>query len=130
MFNSFSEIRISREPVFIKCLLDAFVQEMFSLSINLMLALFLVLPRRLFGMLRAFMFSRHIEILRIDGYLDLILLTLGNLTVFCLLLKYVYPLSMGRSHPSMEKANEGKSLFTDLCLCLVMISDPLGLIRQ
>ena len=54
---------------------EAFVQELLSMSINLLLALYLVYPRYLFNMCPAYMFSRGVETLRIDGYLTLILLT-------------------------------------------------------
>ena len=54
---------------------EAFVQELLSMPINLLLALYLVYPRNLFNTGRAYMFSRGVETLRIDGYLTLILLT-------------------------------------------------------
>ena len=44
----------------------------------------------------AYMFSRGVETLRIDGYLTLVLLTHGELVAFHL------PLSMGKTHPSVE----------------------------
>ena len=53
---------------------ETFVQDLLSISINLLLALYLVYPRYLFNMGPAFMFSRG----RIDGYLTLVLLTHGN----------------------------------------------------
>ena len=46
---------------------DAFVQELLSMPINLLLALYLVYPRYLFNMGSAYMFSRSVETLRIDG---------------------------------------------------------------
>ena len=46
----------------------AFVQEILSMPISLLLALFLVYPRYLFNMGPAYMFSRGVETLRIDGY--------------------------------------------------------------
>ena len=52
----------------------AFVQEMLNMPINLLLALYLVYPRHLFNMGPAYMFSRGVETLRIDGYLTLVLL--------------------------------------------------------
>ena len=54
---------------------EASVQELLSISINLLLALYLVNPRYLFNMGPAYMFSRGVETLRIDGYLTLVLLT-------------------------------------------------------
>ena len=61
---------------------EAFVQELLSMSINLLLALYLVYPRYLFNMGPAYMFSRGVETLRIDGYLTLVLLTHGELERF------------------------------------------------
>ena len=81
---------------------DAFVQEMVNMPINLLLALYLVYPRYLFNMGSAYMFSRGVETLRIDGYLTLVLLNHGELTAFCRLMKYGEPLSMGKTHPSTE----------------------------
>ena len=57
---------------------ETFVQDLLSMSINLLLALYLVYPRYLFNMGPAFMFSRGRETLRIDGYLTLVLLTHRN----------------------------------------------------
>ena len=51
---------------------DAFVQELLNMPINLLLALYLVYPRYLFNMGPAYMFSRGVETLRIDGYLTLV----------------------------------------------------------
>ena len=62
------------------------------MPINLLLALYLVYPRYLFNMGPAYMFSRGVETLRIDGYLTLVLLTHGNLTEFHRLMKYGEPL--------------------------------------
>ena len=56
----------------------AFVQELLSMPISLLLALYLVYPRYLFNMGPAYMFSRGVETLRIDGYLALVLLTHGE----------------------------------------------------
>ena len=50
----------------------------------------------------AYMFSRGVETLRIDGYLTLVLLTHGELTAFHQLMNYGEPLSMGKTHPSAE----------------------------
>ena len=55
---------------------EAFVQDFLSMSINLLLALYLKYPRYLFNMGPAYMVSRGVETLRIDGYLALILLTM------------------------------------------------------
>ena len=60
----------------------AFVQEKLSMLISLLLALYLVYPRYLFNMGPAYMFSRGVETLRIDGYLALVLLTHGELVSF------------------------------------------------
>ena len=81
---------------------DVFVQELLNMPINLILALYLVYPRYLFNMVPAYMFSRGVETLRIDGYLTLVLLTHGELMAFHRLMKYVEPLSMGSAHPSAE----------------------------
>ena len=61
-----------------KTLLDAFIQDILSMSTNLLLALYLVFPRYLFNMRPAFKFSRGVETLRIDRYLTLTLLTLKS----------------------------------------------------
>ena len=53
----------------------AFVQEILGMPISLLLALYLVYPRYLFNMGPAYMFSRGVETLRVDGYLALVLLT-------------------------------------------------------
>ena len=58
----------------------------------------LSLPEVLFNMGPAYMFSRGVETLRIDGYLALVLLTHGELVSFHRLMKYGEPLSMGRTH--------------------------------
>ena len=81
---------------------EAFVQKLWSMSFNLLLALYLVYPRHLFNMGPEYMFSRGVETLRIDGYLTLILLTHGELRVFHQLMKYGEPLSVRRGHPSLE----------------------------
>ena len=81
---------------------DAFVLELLHMPINLLLALYLVYPRYLFNMGPAYMFSRGVEILRIDGYLTLVLLTHGEPTAFHRSMKYGEPLSMGKTHPSTE----------------------------
>ena len=71
----------------------AFVQELLNMPISLLLALYLVYPRYLFNMGPAYMFSRGVETLRIDGYLTLVLLTHGELVSFHRLMKYGEPLS-------------------------------------
>ena len=81
---------------------DAFVQELLNMPINLLLALYLVYPRYLFSMDPAYMFSRGVETLRIDGYLALVFLSHGELTAFHRLMKYGEPLSMAKTHPSTE----------------------------
>ena len=80
----------------------AFVQELLSMPISLLLALYLVYPRYLFNMGPAYMFSRGVETLRIDGYLALVLLTYGKLVSFHRLMKYGEPLSMERAHSSID----------------------------
>ena len=80
----------------------AFVQEILSMPISLLLALYLVYPRYLFNMGPAYMFSRGVETLRIDGYLALVLLTHGELVSFHRLMKYGEPLSMGKVHSSID----------------------------
>ena len=80
----------------------AFVQELLSMPISLLLALYLVYPRYLFNMGPAYMFSRGVETLRIDGYLTLVLLTHGELVSFHRLMKYGEPLSMGKTHSSID----------------------------
>ena len=61
---------------------EAFVQDFLNMPINLLLVLYLVYPRYLFNIGSAYMFSRGVETLWIDGYLTLVLLTHGNLTAF------------------------------------------------
>ena len=77
----------------------AFVQELMSMPINILLALYLVYHRYLFNMSPAYMFNRGVETLRIDE-LTLILLTHGELTTFRRLMKYGEPLSVSKAHPS------------------------------
>ena len=50
----------------------------------------------------AFMLSRGVETLRINGYLTLVLLTHGNLAMFHRLMKNVDPRSVKKAHPSLE----------------------------
>ena len=83
-------------------ILKAFVQELLNMPINLLLALYLVYPRYLFNMGPAYMFTRGVETLQIDGYLTIVLLTHGELVAFHRLMKYGEPLSMGKTHPSTE----------------------------
>ena len=80
----------------------AFIQEVLNMPISLLLALYLVYPRYLFNMGPAYMFSRGVDTLRIDGYLTLVLLTHGELASFHRLMRYGEPLSMGRTHSSIE----------------------------
>ena len=80
----------------------AFVQELLSMPISLLLALYLVYLRYLFNMGPAYMFSRGVETLRIDGYLPLVLLTHGELVSYYRLMKYGEPLSMGKTHSSID----------------------------
>ena len=80
----------------------AFVQEILSMPISLLLALYLVYSRYLFNMGPAYMFSRGVETLRVDGYLALVLLTHGELVSFHRLTKYGEPLSMGKTHSSID----------------------------
>ena len=56
----------------------------------------------LFKMGPAFLFSRGVETLRIDGCLTLILLTHGDLTAFHRLIKFGENLSARKAHPSVE----------------------------
>ena len=81
---------------------DAIVQELLNMPINLLLDLYLVYPRYLFNMGPAYMFSRGVETLRIDGYLKLVLLTHGEVVAFHQLMKYGEPLSMGKTHPRVD----------------------------
>ena len=87
----------ARETIF-----KAFIQEVLNMPISLLLALYLVYPRYLFNMGPAYMFSRGVDTLRIDGYLTLVLLTHGELASFHRLMRYGEPLSMGRTHSSIE----------------------------
>ena len=80
----------------------AFIQEILNMPISLLLALYLVYPRYLFNMGPAYMFSRGVETLRIDGYLLLVLLTHGELVSFHRLMKYGEPLSMGKTHSRID----------------------------
>ena len=80
----------------------AFVQEILGMPISLLLALYLVYPRYLFKMGPAYMFSRGVETLRVDGYLALVLLTHWELVSFHRLMEYGEPLSMGKVHSSIE----------------------------
>ena len=80
----------------------AFIQEILNMPISLLLALYLVYPRYLFNMGPSYMFSRGVETLQIDGYLALVLLTHGELVSFHRLMKYGEPLSMGKTHSSID----------------------------
>ena len=144
----------------------AFVQEIQSMPISLLLVLYLVYPRYLFNMGPAYMFSRGVETLRFDGYLFLMFLIHGELVSFHRLTKYGENPVDGETHSSIDtysykcaaglktllveyllmqnrhmtgeennpetkdewrQVNGGMPLLTDLCL--VMRSDPMGIIR-
>ena len=92
-----AEMFSAKETIF-----AAFVQEILSMPISLLLALYLVYPRYLFNMGPAYMFSRGVETIRIDGYLALVLLTHGELVSFHRLMKYGEPLSMGKVHSGID----------------------------
>ena len=92
-----TEVYSAKETIF-----KAFIQEVLNMLISLLLALYLVYPRYLFNMGPAYMFSRGVDTLRIDGYLTLVLLTHGELASFHRLMRYGEPLSMGRTHSSIE----------------------------
>ena len=47
---------------------EAFVRELLSMPNNLLLSLYLVYPRYLFNMGPAYIFSKDVETLRVDGY--------------------------------------------------------------
>ena len=85
-----------------RTIFGAFVQEILSMPISFLLAMYLVYPRYLFNLGPAYMFSRGVETLRIDGYLALVLLTHGELVSFHRLTKHGEPLSMGRTHSSID----------------------------
>ena len=87
-----AEVYSAKETIF-----KAFIQEVLNMPISLLLALHLVYPRYLFNMGPAYMFSRGVDTLRIDGYLTLVLLTHGELVSFHRMMKYGEPLSM-RKH--------------------------------
>ena len=103
----------------------AFVQELLSMPISLLLALYLVYPRYLFNMGPAYMFSRGVETLRIDGYLALVLLTHDELVSFHRLMNGEE--KNPKTKEEWREANGGIPLLTDLCLA--MRSDPVGMIR-
>ena len=92
-----TELYSAKETIF-----KVFIQEVLNMPISLLLALYLVYPRYLFNMGPAYMFSRGVDTLRIDGYLTLVLLTHGELASFHRLMRYGEPLSMGRTHSSIE----------------------------
>ena len=78
------------------------MQELLIMPGALLLALYLLYPRYLFNMGPAFMFSRGVETRQIDGYLTLVLLAHGELRPFHRLRKYGEPLSVRKTHPSVE----------------------------
>ena len=96
------------------------MQEILSIPISLLLALYLVYPRYLFNMGPAYMFSRGVETLRIDGYLALVPLTHGELVSFHQLMKYGEPLSMGKTHSSIDTYKYAPGLTTVLVENLLM----------
>ena len=77
---------------------EAFVQVLLNMSINLMLALYLVLPRYLFKKGPAYMFNRGVGTLRIDGFLTVVILTNLELTAF----HCGEPLWVRKAHPGVE----------------------------
>ena len=79
----------------------AFVHELLNMPISI-LPIYLVYPRYLFNIGPAYMFSRGVETLRIDGYLALVLLNHGELVSFHRMMKYGEPLSMGKTHSSID----------------------------
>ena len=87
-----TEVYSAKETIF-----KAFIQEVLNMPISLLLALYLVYPRYVFNMGPAYMFSRGVDTLRIDGYLTLVLLTHGELVSFHRLMKYGEPLAMGKT---------------------------------
>ena len=62
-----------------KTIFDTFIRDPLSMSINLVLTLYLVFPVYLFNMGPALLFSRSVETLSVEGYLTLSLLTQRNL---------------------------------------------------
>ena len=109
---------------------DAFVQELLNMPINLLLALYLVYHRYLFNLGPAYMFSRGVETLGIDGHLTLVLLTHMELMAFHQLMAFQYgeTLSMGKAHPSAEtysyKCTAGlKTLLVEYLLMQNRITD-------
>ena len=50
----------------------------------------------------AYMLSKGVETVQIDGYLTLVLLSHGEVVTFNRLMKYGEPLSMGKTHPSVD----------------------------
>ena len=82
--------------------MDRFSRLGNCISINFLLAFYLVIPGSLFNMGPSFLFSRVVSILRIDEYLTLSFLMHGNLAVFHRLMKYVDPMAMAQVHPSIK----------------------------
>ena len=99
------ELRTRRDHEILEFLSPCWGKEFMAgvyMPISLLLELYLVYPRYLFNMGPAYMFSRCVYTLRIDGYLALVLLTHGELMSFHRLMKYGEPLSMGRTHSSID----------------------------
>ena len=82
-----------------KNIFEAFVQDLLSTSINLLLALYLVYHSYLFNMGPTYMFSRGVETLRINEYLTLKILTHGNIAGFHRLMKYMPPPPLNEKNP-------------------------------
>ena len=81
---------------------ETFIQDILSILINLLLALYLVFLRYLFNMGSAFRLSRGLETLRIDRYMTSVLLTYEYLAAFHRLMKNVDPMATREAHPSLE----------------------------
>ena len=135
----------------------AFIQEILNMPISLLLALYLVYPRYLFNMGPAYIFSRGVETLRIDGYLALVLSSTNEIwgapidgKTHSSIDTYSYKCAAGlktllvqyllmqnrhltgeeknpKTQDEWRKVNGGMPLLTDLCLA--MRSDPMGIIR-
>ena len=86
----------------VKTIFEAFGQELLSMPINILLAMYLVYARYLFNMGPAYIFGRGVKTHGIDGYLTLIFLKHGELTTFHRLMKYGESLSVRKAHPNPE----------------------------
>ena len=85
-----------------KILFELYIQDIMSMSMNLLFELCLVVRRSLFNKGTAFLASRCVETLRIDGYSKLSLSTYETLAVFRRLMKNGSPMAMARIHTSVE----------------------------